>query len=1094
MLAFGTEADENMGTALRGSSTFQSGNFVFLYGTNERPLAGSSVEVTGVDYAAVNAYAAFYKNDVSGVEGAWGTIVPNVNNDGIQRIEHRSNADGQLIEALVSEDGQWYQTNTINPNGGLANVLLIELDQSPQIAVNPQQLYGFGYVFGQGPSEAQAFSVEGSYLNADIVVAAPQDFEIALGEQSEFGAQITLKQENGFVEPIQLFVRLKAGLDVGEYEQVISISTEGTEPLELIVIGTVEEAIYSPESYPTNFVATVNSMTSISLSWTDALPAAEAYLIKASDIGFEEISLPLDGIAEMDGAFVKNIGAGVEEFTFNGLEPETTYYFSIFPYNGSAEKIKYKTDGDYPQASSKTLGEVTLTTVILPQFMQGTNGTNNTRLPYAFRATISNLLPNSTYRFINQVVSQTDGPTAGGAGNPIYATCYHFCRSTSPSLKNEGHYGEFVSDNNGEYSGWFIVEPSGNARFTPGNQVMMRLRLNDGKGGTSVATYLTSEAVQVINFSENADEKSGTGLRAVSSSAPRNFAFIYDNTGGSGRPLYGTSIETTGIDFASITSYPTFYREEVSGQNGSWGAIVPNLNNKGIQRVEERDLATGKIVSVKTSNNGYWDNVSTTNPRGGINEILVLDLDDSIMRETIAGQLKLFNANETPVPTPNPENIFYIQLFENGIAVRPRQLISRNSLENLDAYYSFGNLDKEHSYSIRIWESNTSNSVEKGWMWNNWGGANAVDALIISYMAVGNPIVENFPWIVGEGSITDFGFDLADVNNNGQINSLDALQLMYRVIGRDDATSFPNGKHDFVISAALLDSHQELCYPQAPEVAFVTHGTYAAGSPASEVYYEAFLPQLSDGLNVFNIYLSPVGDLNASFMPQNTKQQVRHADAAIKKVVQPGDRIEIPVYISEDAELAAYNFSLNYDPNVLEILELTSTALFTHDVQNAQINIGWLGSMPEYISSAEELLMIEAVVKEVPADGNILFVNHANNSFASATAEAVDGLHIKSIKLKVKEEEAFRAQVYPNPFGERSAIYMQLPENGKLTISILDQLGKTVITQTAFVSESNKLFELDKNSLNGSGIYHYRLILEGQNKQHLLQGKIILTK
>lgn len=94
----------------------------------------------------------------------------------------------------------------------------------------------------------------------------------------------------------------------------------------------------------------------------------------------------------------------------------------------------------------------------------------------------------------------------------------------------------------------------------------------------------------------------------------------------------------------------------------------------------------------------------------------------------------------------------------------------------------------------------------------------------------------------------------------------------------------------------------------------------------------------------------------------------------------------------------------------------------------------------------------------------------------------------------MKEEEAFRAQVYPNPFGERSAIYMQLPENGKLTISILDQLGKTVITQTAFVSESNKLFELDKNSLNGSGIYHYRLILEGQNKQHLLQGKIILTK
>ena len=167
---------------------------------------------------------------------------------------------------------------------------------------------------------------------------------------------------------------------------------------------------------------------------------------------------------------------------------------------------------------------------IMPNYIQGNNGSNNNRVPVAVPVDFYNLTPNATYRYTNQFVDGNDGPETAGAGNVIYTHPDGFYRSTSPSLASEGGYGEFTTDEDGYATVWMMNEPTANARFTPGNHVYLRARLNDGNGGTTVDRIFTSNNyATVLNFGTDNDEYSGTAFYVKSGEAPMNYALLYDS-------------------------------------------------------------------------------------------------------------------------------------------------------------------------------------------------------------------------------------------------------------------------------------------------------------------------------------------------------------------------------------------------------------------------------------------------------------------------------------------------------------------------------------------------------------------------------------
>lgn len=129
VLAFGSGPSQ--GSAVFGESAAAARNLIVLYedpAGASRPLAATPVEATGL--GTEPAYAAFYRTQVAGQAGRWGTILPNHLSSGARRIEERDLATGALVAVFTSPDGHL-------PTTGLAAGLLATGVRVPAAAASP---------------------------------------------------------------------------------------------------------------------------------------------------------------------------------------------------------------------------------------------------------------------------------------------------------------------------------------------------------------------------------------------------------------------------------------------------------------------------------------------------------------------------------------------------------------------------------------------------------------------------------------------------------------------------------------------------------------------------------------------------------------------------------------------------------------------------------------------------------------------------------------------------------------------------------------------------------------------------------------------
>ncbi|NJN50171.1 MAG: lamin tail domain-containing protein [Polaribacter sp.] len=101
-------------------------------------------------------------------------------------------------------------------------------------------LNDFNYVQSVGgPSAEQTFSVQGLFLNGDIVVTAPTNFEVSLVTGANFANSVNVSPSNGTVAQTTIYVRLKASLAVGAYSGDIVLSSTGLANKTIAIAGNV---------------------------------------------------------------------------------------------------------------------------------------------------------------------------------------------------------------------------------------------------------------------------------------------------------------------------------------------------------------------------------------------------------------------------------------------------------------------------------------------------------------------------------------------------------------------------------------------------------------------------------------------------------------------------------------------------------------------------------------------------------------------------------------------------------------------------------------------------------------------------------------
>jgi hypothetical protein len=311
-------------------------------------------------------------------------------------------------------------------------------------------------------------------------------------------------------------------------------------------------------------------------------------------------------------------------------------------------------------------GGPSVLTSIVPQYIQGASPTNNNRVPFWFWGQISGLTPGATYHYYTQMDTLNASPTSNGAGN-----CYLINlnsgtvrRTTNVSMTNNAGYDSLVANVLGVAEGWFGVEPTGNGRFTPGTVVYPKLMLNNGAGGTTVATrlYFISTPVTVLGFGTNSmSATEGSALYDSLDAAPKNFICMYDNILAAGRPVSIGIVEDDEMDLFAVTSIANFYRNTVDTLAFHWGTIIPNNLANGIRALEERAFATSAVVDVVTDVDGIWcygtNTVNMSNGTTGmyLNSTFSLTSSASIQDTTWTGIPTTFTATSN---SPN-SNYFW---------------------------------------------------------------------------------------------------------------------------------------------------------------------------------------------------------------------------------------------------------------------------------------------------------------------------------------------------------------------------------------------------------------------------------------------------
>lgn len=106
------------------------------------------------------------------------------------------------------------------------------------LSLSKDNLFGFRYEEGEGPSSAQCFTITGANLEEEVVLNVTDHFEICETESGTYAPSLSLSPSNGQVTQT-VYVRLKEGLNANRYAGESLTLTSGSVSRELSLTGEV---------------------------------------------------------------------------------------------------------------------------------------------------------------------------------------------------------------------------------------------------------------------------------------------------------------------------------------------------------------------------------------------------------------------------------------------------------------------------------------------------------------------------------------------------------------------------------------------------------------------------------------------------------------------------------------------------------------------------------------------------------------------------------------------------------------------------------------------------------------------------------------
>jgi len=147
----------------------------------------------------------------------------------------------------------------------------LDIGDTPTMQVSTNNLTGFTYIFGNGPSATQTFTVSGSNLTGGISITADY-YEFAISSTGDYTDELEIADIDGTVATKTVYIRLKAGLAEGNHNDYVIVSSDVLDDVNISCSGTVTPQV------PTMTVST-NALTGFTYIAGDGPSATKTFTV-----------------------------------------------------------------------------------------------------------------------------------------------------------------------------------------------------------------------------------------------------------------------------------------------------------------------------------------------------------------------------------------------------------------------------------------------------------------------------------------------------------------------------------------------------------------------------------------------------------------------------------------------------------------------------------------------------------------------------------------------------------------------------------------------------------------------------------------------
>ena len=250
VLGYGKKAVYNGLIELSGINGGNANNFVIVSSGNALPVAEKTIAEILADH---NGDKLLQSTRVQIVEATIGTINTS-NNTPITQGESTLNiykmpaVEGLEENDIVTVTGVVGCYNAVQLRVALASD--VTFTHPAGIFINPTALSGFNYVYEEGPSNIKTFNISARSLTAATHIYAPANYEMSSFPGDNFypESHITINTYTG-VYNYTIKVRLKAGLEIGDYNEDITITQEEVGTMTIALSGSVTGEPPTPVGY-----------------------------------------------------------------------------------------------------------------------------------------------------------------------------------------------------------------------------------------------------------------------------------------------------------------------------------------------------------------------------------------------------------------------------------------------------------------------------------------------------------------------------------------------------------------------------------------------------------------------------------------------------------------------------------------------------------------------------------------------------------------------------------------------------------------------------------------------------------------------------